>query len=183
MTWGINNWGQLGRGTTTGTAQAPAVIDPGSLSDVVAISANGDQYRATSFAVKFDGTAWGWGHGQNGKLGNGSTMDQSAPTQVSTGSPPGTGMTNVVAVSPGLFHTLGLTSSGSVWAWGSRASGALGDGSTTSYAASPQPVTELRAWSRSRRKFLLAGAAVGRHAQAWGDNGSGQLGMERRPTD
>jgi alpha-tubulin suppressor-like RCC1 family protein len=169
--WGYDNWGQLGRGTTSGTAQAPAVI--GSFSGVVSVSANGSQNGATSFAVKSDGTVWGWGQGQYGKLGNGTTTNQTSPTQVSTG----TGLSNVVAVAAGYDHTLALTSGGSVWAWGLRSWGALGDGTTTLHATTPQQVSGLSnvvaiaAGSQTSLALKSDGTVYG-----WGDNGAGQLG-------
>ncbi|MGH9320689.1 MAG: hypothetical protein ACRD3V_12490, partial [Vicinamibacteria bacterium] len=155
-----------------GPAQTPAALP--SFTDVVSISANGNQYRATSFAVKADGTAWGWGHGQYGKLGNGTTTNQTAPTQVSTS---GGTMTGVVAVAAGLDHTLALTSSGSVWAWGLRANGALGDNSTSGHATEPQQVSGLTnvVAIAAGYQFSMALKSDGSLA-VWGVNGAGQLG-------
>jgi alpha-tubulin suppressor-like RCC1 family protein len=172
LSWGYNTTGALGRTTGTGP-QTPAVIP--SFSNVVSISATGGVSNtvATSFAVKSDGTAWGWGHGYYGQLGNGTTTNQSTPTQVSTG----TGMTSAVAVSAGIYHTLGLTSSGSVWAWGSRAWGALGDGSTTGQATSPQQVTGVSSVvAIAAGNFFSVALKSDGTVSAWGANGSGQLG-------
>jgi alpha-tubulin suppressor-like RCC1 family protein len=170
LSWGLNTAGALGR---TGTGQQPPAAIP-SFSNVVSISATGGVNTvATSFAVKSDGTAWGWGHGQYGKLGNGTTTDKSTPTQVSTG----TGMTNAVMVSPGIYHTLGLTSSGSVWAWGSGAWGALGDGTTTSQATTPQQVSGLtNVVSVAAGNFFSLALKSDGTVVSWGANGSGQLG-------
>jgi alpha-tubulin suppressor-like RCC1 family protein len=169
--WGTNTWGQLGRGTTTGAAQTPVVIS--SFGDVVAISANGDQYGASSFAVKNDGTLWAWGNGGSGRLGTGSTSNQTSPTQVSTG----TGLTDAVAVAAGINHTLALDASGNVWAWGLRTSGALGDGSTSSYATSPQQVSGPSSIIAiaAGYQFSLALKSDGT-VYAWGRNQEGQLG-------
>jgi alpha-tubulin suppressor-like RCC1 family protein len=108
---------------------------------VVAVAVNRDAFTPTAFAVKADGTLWGWGNGQYGKLGNGNTSNQSSPTQVSTGG--GMGLTDAVAVAAGAVHTLALHSDGTVWAWGGRFEGALGDGSTTSHVTTPQQVSGL----------------------------------------
>ncbi len=169
LSWGLNTAGALGR---TG-GQSPAAIP--SFSSVVSVSATGQQSAvATSFAVKSDGTAWGWGHGQYGKLGNGSTSNQSSPTQVSTA---GGTFTNVVAISAGNYHTLGLTSSGSVWAWGSRALGALGDNSTSGQATTPQQVSGVSnaIAIAAGNQFSLVLKSDGT-MMAWGSNGVGQLG-------
>jgi alpha-tubulin suppressor-like RCC1 family protein len=169
VSWGLNTTGALGR-STGGGAQEPDVVP--SFSGVVGIGAFGDQYRATSFAVKGDGTLWGWGDGDNGKLGNGSTSDQSSPTQVST-------LTDVVAVAPGNWHTIALESDGDVYAWGLRVSGALGDGSTSSHVTTPQQISALSAKEivaiASGYQFSLALEDDGT-VWAWGRNVEGQLG-------
>jgi alpha-tubulin suppressor-like RCC1 family protein len=181
LSWGVNTTNALGR-TTGGGGQSPAAVtnlsDP-STSKVVAISTGGMSGVATSFAVKADTdkTLWGWGSGTNGKLGDGVTTGQSTPTQVLKGPSPGTALTGVVAVSAGVQHTLALTSSGDVWAWGSRTSGALGDGSTSTYTAYAQQVSGLTG--------IVAVSAGNQHSLAlksdgtlysWGANASGQLG-------
>ena len=172
--WGTNSWGQLGRGTTNGAAQTPAVIS--SFSDVVAISANGDSNGATSFALKSDGSLWSWGQGNLGKLGDGSTTshNQLTPTQVTAGS----GVFTEVAA--GLTHTVAIkniSSAISVWAWGSRAWGALGDGSTTSQTAAPQQVSGLSDVVAVAAGYQFSMALTsGGSVYMWGVNGSGQLG-------
>ena len=139
----------------------------------MAISANGDQYGASSFAVKNDGTLWAWGNGGSGRLGTGSTSNQTSPTQVSTG----TGLTDAVAVAAGINHTLALDASGNVWAWGLRTSGALGDGSTSSYATTPQQVSGPSSIIAiaAGYQFSLALKSDGT-VYAWGRNQEGQLG-------
>jgi alpha-tubulin suppressor-like RCC1 family protein len=177
--WGVNNAGALGR-TTGGGAQSPAVIP--SFSNVVAISANGDiNGVATSFAVKVvgpnpaDKTAWGWGHGQYGKLGNGGTGPQSSPTQVLTGA--ATPWEDAKAVSAGVYHTLGLTNAGTVWAWGSRTSGALGDGLTSGHSAYAQAVSGLsNVVAIAAGNFYSLALRSDGTVVGWGANGAGQLG-------
>ncbi len=175
LSWGWNTDGALGR-TTGGGAQSPLAIPD--FSSVVSVSAAGNTAGyATSFAVKSDGTAWGWGNGQYGKLGNGTTANKSTPTQVSTGTPPGTGMTNVAAISAGNYHTLGLTTSGTVWAWGSRAWGALGDGLTSGEVTTPQQVSGISgAVAIAAGNFFSLALLSDGTIKAWGANGSGQLG-------
>ena len=172
--WGINTWGQLGRGTTTSVAQSPAVIS--SFGDVVAISANGDANGATSFALKSDGTLWGWGHGTYGKLGDGSTTthNQLSPHQVTAGS----GV--FVAVAAGVNHTVAIktiSSVNSVWTWGLRTSGALGDNSTSGSTGTPQQVASLPdvIAVAAGYQFSVALKSDGT-VWAWGRNSEGQLG-------
>jgi len=81
-----------------------------------------------SCAVLADSTARCWGFGNDGKLGNGSTLDQVRPVAVSTGG----GFGSVAQVSAGVFHTCGLRADGNVYCWGSNLGGANGTGAPTS---------------------------------------------------
>lgn len=74
-------------------------------------------------------------------------------------------------------HTLALTDSGTVWAWGWRTSGALGDGSTSGSATTPQQVSGVSnvvaiAAGYQFSLALTSGGAV----YGWGRNQEGQLG-------
>ncbi|MGH2331147.1 RCC1 domain-containing protein [Thermoanaerobacter mathranii] len=73
--WGLNNYGQLGDGTTT-NGYTPVQVK--GLSDVVAVSAG--QYH--SLALKSDGTVWAWGYNGDGELGDGTTTNRYTPVQV-----------------------------------------------------------------------------------------------------
>jgi alpha-tubulin suppressor-like RCC1 family protein len=109
-----------------------------------------------------------WGDNEYGNLGDGTFTQR--PTAVSVGS-------NESQVAAGYNHSLTVISDGSVWSWGSNASGQLGTGSTQP-SASPQlvsgisgTVTQVAAgWYHS-----LALASDGT-VWAWGDNQYGELG-------
>ena len=77
--WGPNSNGQLGNGTVGG---APRLV-PGrvnGLSGVTSVSAGSG---ATNYAILSDGTAWAWGLGARGMLGDGTfSLDRSQPTPV-----------------------------------------------------------------------------------------------------
>ncbi|WP_223635057.1 MopE-related protein [Corallococcus sp. EGB] len=75
-----------------------------------------------ALALMQDGTVMAWGDNLYGQLGLGNRAPPvSSPQQVP-------GLTNVVAVAAGEFHSLALTRDGTVWAWGRNDSGQLGDG-------------------------------------------------------
>jgi len=70
----------------------------------------------------------------NGELGNGTTTESHTPVPVSL--PTGT---TVKAISAGESHSLALTRTGQVLAWGFNAVGQLGNGTTTD-SETPVPV-------------------------------------------
>ncbi|HEY1642189.1 MAG TPA: hypothetical protein VGG35_15965 [Streptosporangiaceae bacterium] len=114
-----------------------------------------------------------WGHNDFGQLGNGTTTDASTPVRVRL--PGGTTLRQVRA---GCGHTLALTSSGHVLAWGLNSDGQLGNDST---ANSETPVrvripggTKVTA-VRAGCEFSLA-LTSGRKVLAWGSDSYGQLG-------
>jgi alpha-tubulin suppressor-like RCC1 family protein len=69
-----------------------------------------------TFAIKTDGSLWGWG---SGPLGDGSIQNSSAPKLIGTG---------FAMVAPGWGHTIALKTDGSIWSWGYNDQGQLGDG-------------------------------------------------------
>lgn len=73
---GINDRGQLGNGTTQGSAEYIKIMDN------VSKAAAGDKF---AFAVKQDGTLWAWGANDRGQLGDGTTIDRLSPVKVADG--------------------------------------------------------------------------------------------------
>lgn len=124
LSWGYNADGRLGDGTTT---ERTTPVQVSGLSEVSAISAG---YH--SLALK-DGAVWAWGLNLYGGLGDGTTTNRSSPVQVS-------GLTGVTAIAAGSYHSLALTSSGTVVAWGLNNRGELG--ATTVDTCGAQPFAE-----------------------------------------
>jgi alpha-tubulin suppressor-like RCC1 family protein len=122
-------------------------------------------------ARKDDGSLWCWGDNTDGKLGDGTTMLKSSPTQV-----PVLG-TTVAEVALGGGHTCARKNDGSLWCWGSNALGQLGDGT---FMDKPSPV-ELTALGTTVVEVALGAAhsCAGTEdgvLSCWGVNGAGQLG-------
>jgi alpha-tubulin suppressor-like RCC1 family protein len=87
--------------------------------------------EATSYALLANGTVMAWGRRDAGQLGNGSSgsRDGSKPFQGGTATPVRvSSLTDVIQIAAGGESALALHKDGTVSAWGSRASGTIGDG-------------------------------------------------------
>ncbi|MBK6521733.1 MAG: hypothetical protein IPG08_05040 [Sphingobacteriaceae bacterium] len=61
-----------------------------------------------SIAIKTDGTLWAWGYNGQGEIGDGTLIDKSLPTQISTS-------TNWQSIAGSYAHSLGLKTNGTLW--------------------------------------------------------------------
>ena len=166
--WGDNSYGQLGNGTTINSQIGVQVSSPAG-TNVNAIAGGGDH----SLALTSSGQVLAWGYNFYGQLGNGTTADSSAP--VAVGLPLGT---TVTAIAGGDAHSLALTSTGQVLAWGYNVYGQLGNGTTTNsntpvFVSLPAgtTVTAIAAGGADSQALTSTGQVL-----AWGYNTNGQLG-------
>lgn len=118
LAWGNNDHGQLGRGTTGAASSTPTAI-PG-LTGVVALSSGGLDFE---YALKSDGTVWGWGLDPAG-----TSAFSAIPVQVP-------GLTGVTQIATGTSFAMALKSDGTVWTWGADDAGQLGGGSARTVPA------------------------------------------------
>jgi len=121
--WGRNNYGQLGQGTSDSATTHNAPVQAGVGNTWKIISAGGQ----FSLALKTDGTLWSWGFNDLGRLGQGTSdgaTTHNVPTQIGSG-------TTWRVVMAGLQHSLATKSDGTLWAWGYNGSGQLGSGDTS----------------------------------------------------
>jgi len=166
---GKNDDGELGNGGSSDSA-VPVKVDLPAGTKVTAVSAGAGQ----SLALTASGEVLAWGLNLYGALGNGS-MGGSSATPVNVSLPPGT---KVTAIAAGSLHSLALTSTGAVLAWGFNTDGELGDGGTVN---SDVPVTvKLPAGTRvtaiaAGGYYSLALTSTGK-VLAWGYNADGELG-------
>lgn len=133
--WGQNQQGELGVGTTDSNAHGTPVQVMGAggsglLGGVTQIAAG--YYSAV--ARKFDGTAWTWGSGSFGELGNGDTASNNQFTPVEVVDAAGGPLTNVALVQAGSGYDAALKNNGSVWTWGQNNYGQLGLGTSDTAA-------------------------------------------------
>ena len=166
--WGLNNFGQLGNDTTI-SSDTPVKVQLPPGTRVTSMRAG----CGHSLALTTTGHVLAWGDNSDGALGDGTTTSTGTPVMVKL--PPGT---KVKAIRAGCFHSLALTTTGHVLAWGFSGQGELGNGSILS---SPEPVrvklprgTKVRAISAGSG-HSLAVTTTGR-LYAWGFNGDGELG-------
>jgi alpha-tubulin suppressor-like RCC1 family protein len=151
-----------------------AGMGPGS--NVIAIAAG----SAHAFALKSDGSLWGWGMGTDGEVGNGIPAGSMSPVLVS-GMGAGSG---VIAITAGTDSSFALKNDGSLWAWGYNYDGQLGDG-THDNKFTPVQVSGMGAGSG-----VIAVAAGTFHTLvlksdgsvwSWGRNNDGELGDGKLP--
>ncbi|MFN7003903.1 MAG: RCC1 domain-containing protein [Roseinatronobacter sp.] len=120
--WGWNQFGQLGVGLTIDSA-VPLVVQ--GLSNMVAVAAGGQH----TCVLRPNSRVSCWGRNGEGQVGTG-TPGTSVLTPTTVGN-----LSNVTAISLGMFHSCALRTGGDVRCWGSNAMGQLGDGSGSSSSA------------------------------------------------
>ncbi len=106
-TWGANNRGQLGDGTTDNSANPIKIMD-----NVKSVALGGEH----SAAITKDGSLYTWGYNGGGILGNGTTTDSLTPIKV---------MDDVSSIDLSGDTTAAITKDGSLYTWGY---GKLGNG-------------------------------------------------------
>jgi alpha-tubulin suppressor-like RCC1 family protein len=164
--WGSNVYGALGTGNTTYYSSPKQV---GSGTSWATISSGS---YATAFAIKTDGTIWGWGRGQNGQLGN-NTTDYSFSSPIQIGS-----LTTWATVNSRPYSTLAIKTDGTLWAWGKNEYGQLGIGSITDNS-SPVQVGALTNWLFVSGSYsnTTATRKTDGTLWTWGRNDYGQCGQ------
>ncbi len=169
--WGENQNGQIGVDPTTAYRITSPQRIPG-LNGVRAIAAG----TGFGLALKLDGTVWAWGDNEYGELGvpNATINRRSSPRQVA-------GLPAVRAIAAGDSFSLAVATDGSVWAWGDNVYGDLGEDTNITGSSVSKP---LLVPGLSGARSIAAGAGhalaltMSGHVWAWGNNQSGQLGVE-----
>jgi alpha-tubulin suppressor-like RCC1 family protein len=165
--WGWNAGGELGLGAQD-FGPHPTPVQVAGLTNIVNIFA-GD---SLSYAVKSDGTVWGWGFAYGGQLGNGTTgVVITSPIQLPA-------LSGLTKVGSGAGSTIVMKQDNTVWSFGGNTQGRLGRGLPD---AGPYPVPAQI--SGLLAKTLTSGYA---HSiivepagtiKVFGANDTGQLGL------
>jgi alpha-tubulin suppressor-like RCC1 family protein len=165
--WGCGGAGKLGNNCTTNRPSPVSVV--GGFTDWCQIATSPKSCH--SLGVRQNGTAWGWGCGSIGRLGDNTTADKSSPVSVVGG------FTDWCQVSAGYQHSIAVRQNGTAWGWGAAGSGRLGTNSTVS---SSSPVSVVGGFTDWCQVVAGRGSSLGVRqngtAWGWGSNYSGVLG-------
>jgi len=142
-TWGYNDNGQLGDGTTT-TRLTPVKVLKGEYAGTTYLGDDSDNKITAvalgwkhSIALAADGTVYTWGDNDKGQLGEGTNTDSSTPVKVKKGAYSGTTYlgdapnNKITAVAVGCSYSIALAADGTVFTWGDNIEGQLGEGTNT----------------------------------------------------
>jgi len=198
--WGLNNYGQLGDGTTNNRSTPAQTSSLRTGRTAVAISSG----NAHACAILDDATVSCWGYNWKGQLGDGTYTDRNTPTQTTslgtTTNPrtvalserdfDGDGVLNIfdvhqnlayseITISSGEEHTCAILDDGTVSCWGANGAGQLGDGTTTTR----NTPTQTSSLGTGRTAVAISSGDVHTCAilddgsvSCWGKNYYGQLG-------
>ncbi|XP_048479250.1 probable E3 ubiquitin-protein ligase HERC4 [Plutella xylostella] len=172
---GNNEVGQLGRSAQNSEGKHPGLVETFKGCNISSIAC-GTQH---SMAIDEWGQPFSWGSDSMGQLGsNLGAYSQDKPKIIKF-----LAARNVIQIACGSYHSVALTNSGELYAWGANNHGQCGLGTVTSKETTPQAITSLVGVPialivcGSNHTFALSksGAVFG-----WGKNTHGQLGLQDR---
>lgn len=160
--WGKNDRGQLGVPSPSVSSE-PVRVGDGAERRFDALTVGGE------FACGLDqGTVWCWG-ANDGRLGDGTTVDRSSPTRVSE-------LSGVDTVGVGEATACAANLDGSVWCWGDNSFGQVGDGTVDAVGLVPVFVGNIGA-DQVSAGVTLSCASTTTDFLCWGDLRAGYFGQ------
>ncbi|MGC4030132.1 MAG: hypothetical protein QM754_00075 [Tepidisphaeraceae bacterium] len=175
LSFGLNQYGQIGNGTTGAGAATNSALSPvnvvGLSTGVSSLAAGGGHSL-----VARNGAIYAWGLQVYGELGNGVTGG--AATDGPLTPQPGVVLTSgVTSVATGLYYSVAIAN-GAVYTFGGNTGGALGVGQPTSYSTgTPALVTSMASGVtaiNAGQQHVLA--IKNGELYGWGYNAAGQIG-------
>ncbi|HET9712998.1 MAG TPA: chitobiase/beta-hexosaminidase C-terminal domain-containing protein, partial [Pyrinomonadaceae bacterium] len=166
--WGLNNQGDLGLGMSDLLNHPTPVPVPG-LTGIVSIFLRG----GVSYAMKSDGTVFGWGTSFSGQLGDGTsgTLSVMSPIELPA-------LKGMLRASTGATSTIVLNPDGSLLSFGNNAMGQLGRGLPDNgpYPVPTQIPGLLAKHVSAGSEFAIVTEPSGT-LKVFGRNDNGQLGL------
>ena len=164
--WGDDTYGEVGDGTTGGFVLSPAQV--GAAADWTGVSAAAGH----ACGIQADGSAWCWGAGLRGELGDGAPAGSDTPAQVE-GSGVWTGISAGGPAAAGV--TCGIQADATLWCWGADSAGQLGDGKGPDSDV-PVQVGARTGWRQASAAADHACALHGGSLWCWGADADGLIG-------
>lgn len=174
--WGNNGQGELGQNIATAVSRSSPVLVAGGFTNWIQASAGG----VHSLGLRATGQLYAWGANGSGRVGDNTGIPKSSPVLVAGG------FTDWIQASAGYTHNLGIRANGTLYAWGGNAVGQLGqntaaDGGRSSPVLVVGGFTDWISASVSSTDTIITPHSLGVRSNgtlyAWGDNGSGRLGV------
>jgi alpha-tubulin suppressor-like RCC1 family protein len=172
---GRNDRGTSGLNLGNATRSSPTQIGAGTTWSKISVSET-DSLNETVFAIKTDGTLWGWGSNNLGQLGLNiiNSYGRSSPTQIGTG----TTWSLANAARAGGFA---IKTDGTLWVWGYFNNGSSGTNIDTFLVSSPIQIGALTNWSKvNSGKYHTTAIKTDGTLWTWGQNDAGELGQNNR---
>ncbi len=162
---GYNAYGQLGDNSTSNKSSPVQTVAKGSNWRDLSGSAFG------SYAIKTDGTLWGWGANVVGELGDNTIINKSSPVQTICGG------SNWKEVSSTYLRFTAIKTDGTLWTCGYNTHGELGDNSVINKSSPIQTIAGGTNWKTSH-SYRNGVSAIKNDGTLWvyGWNSNGQLG-------
>ena len=165
-TWGNNEFGNIGNGTTNNQTTPHLVGITGKVKNVVTT-----YLGETVFAITEDGKLYSWGNNISGQVGNGTTNNQTTPYLVEINGK----IKDVVSSCDQTIYA--ITEDGKLYSWGNNISGQVGNG-TTNNQTTPYLVEisgKIKDVVSSCDETVFAITEDGK-LYSWGKNNHGQIG-------
>ena len=163
--WGQNDYYQVGNNMCCANVLYPVQISTATDWKMIAVS-----NVSSSFALKNNGTLWGWGDNIADLIGQSNISVLHVPTQINPD-------TDWKDISVGEYHILALKNNGTLWAWGGSANGEAGHNPANDYNPSAPNQLPGSNWSKITAGFRFSlGIKTDGTLWAWGKNDVGQLG-------
>tara|TARA_B100001250_G_scaffold231919_1_gene199123 strand:+ start:349 stop:1638 length:1290 start_codon:yes stop_codon:yes gene_type:complete len=188
-TWGRNRYGKLGY-TSPSVAQEGATrysspTQVGTDTTWGKEKGNISMGDNASFAIKTNGTLWGWGNGWAGVLGDGvgnSNLAHTSPKQIGTN----TNWASILTADYGVDRSYAIKTNNTMWVWGQNSLGVLGlnsaeNGGGTYEDGASSPTQLPGSWKIGGCNNVgvkdMAWVKEDGTLWSWGYNANGSLGL------